>query len=251
MEEAKVRKIVAIFLLSISLLHAQQKALTINAGFSWPETELLESIITEGFKRANIPLKYQVMPTQRSLINSNSGIDDGEAARIWEINKIYPNLIRVPVAIHSINIMVLSRSNLNISKPSDLKPFNVGVIRGVKIAEKMLESVKPRSITKTTDHLTLIKMLSNHRLDVIITSKIALLTGLKITKRQSFYMASKPIISRPLYMQLNKKNKALIPRLEKAFNSMVKDGTLKKIQNLFLKDLDKTISNAVRITKDD
>jgi len=244
-------KIIIIFLISISFLEANIKALTINAGFSWPETQLLESIITEGFKRANIPLKYQVMPTQRSLINSNSGIDDGEAARIWEINKIYPNLLRVPVAIHSINIMVLSRSNLNINKPSDLKPYNVGVIRGVKIAEKLLNSIKPRSITKTTDHITLIKMLSNHRLDVIITSKIALLTGLQTTKMQNFYMASKPIISRPLYMQLNKKHKDLIPKLEKAFNSMVEDGTLKKIQELFLKDLDKTIADAVRTKEDD
>ncbi|SMP88964.1 polar amino acid transport system substrate-binding protein [Epsilonproteobacteria bacterium SCGC AD-308-P11] len=244
-------KITIIFLLTLSFLHAAEQVLTINSGFSVPETHLLESIIKEGFKRADIPLKYQTLPNQRSLINANNGIDDGEAARIWEINKFYPNLLRVPVSIHSIDLVVLSRENLYIKKPSDLKPFNVGVIRGMKIAEQIAENAKPLSLTKTTDHLTLIKMLSTHRLDVIVTSKIALLTGLSETKEKGFFMASKPLLSRPLYMYLHKKHQALIPQFEKAFNSMVEDGTYKKIRDHFLQDLEKNISDSVRMKDDD
>ena len=120
----------------------------------------------------------------------------------------------------------------------------------MKIAEQMAEDVNPLSPTKTTDHLTLIKMLSTHRLDVIVTSKIALLTGLSETKEKGFFMNSKPLLSRPLYMHLHKKHQALVPQFEKAFNSMIEDGTYKKIRDNFLQDLEKNISDSIRM-KDD
>ncbi|QOY53852.1 transporter substrate-binding domain-containing protein [Candidatus Sulfurimonas marisnigri] len=244
-------KVAIIFLITFSFLQASGQILTINSGYSFPETNLLESIIKEGFKRANIALKYQPLPNQRSLINANNGVDDGEAARIWEINEHYPNLIRIPVAIHSIDLVVLSRENLHIKESSDLTFYNVGVIRGMKIAEQITENAKPLSITKTTNHITLIKMLSSHRLDVIVTSKISLLSGLNETKEKNLFMLSKPLVSRPLYMHLHKKHKKLIPQLEEAFNSMIEDGTLKQIRDTFLKDLESHIANTVRIIKDD
>ncbi|QOY52902.1 substrate-binding periplasmic protein [Candidatus Sulfurimonas baltica] len=244
-------KITIIFLITFSFLQASGQILTINSGYSFPETNLLESIIKEGFKRAEIALKYQTLPNQRSLINANNGIDDGEAGRIWEISDHYPNLVRIPVAIHSIDIVVISRENLHIKKPLDLKFHNVGVIRGMKIAEQIAENAKPLSITKTTNHITLIKMLSSNRLDVIVTSKIALLSGLSETKEKNLFMASKPLISSPIYMHLHKKHKKLIPKLEEAFNSMIKDGTLKQISDDFLKDLEKNIADSIRIVKYD
>ncbi|MFA6138932.1 MAG: transporter substrate-binding domain-containing protein [Sulfurimonas sp.] len=241
---------IIIFLLTISCLEAAYKELSINSGFPFPETNLVESIVTEGFKRANIPMKYQTLPTERSLINANIGIDDGEAGRIWDIDKLYPNLVRIPVSIHSIDIVILSRKNLHIKTPSDLKLYNVGLIRGVKIAESIAQKAEPLSIVEATDYLTLIKMLTNHRIDVIITSKIALLTMLGETKEQGLYMTAKPLASLPLYSYLNKKHQALVPQLEKAYKSMVDDGTIEKVHNAFLHNLEIKISATVNITDD-
>jgi len=243
-------KFIIIFILTLSFLHATEQELRINSGFTFPETNLLKSIVTEGFKRANIPLKFQTLPPQRSLLNSNLGIDDGEAARIFDINKLYPNLVRVCVPIHSIDIVLLSKENLHIKEPSDLKNYNVGVLRGVKIAESIAEKAKPLSITRATNYLMLIKMLNNHRIDVIIGSKIALLSIFSEIKEQGLFMTLKPIMSLPLYTYLHKKHKALIPQLEKAYNSMMKDGTHKKIQNLFLNNLQKKISVNIKIIND-
>lgn len=246
-----MKKIILILFLSLSLLHADNQTLRITSGFDYPETNLIHSVLKEGFKRAKIGLEYHTLPNQRSLINANRGIYDGEAARIWEINELYPNLVRIPVSIHAIDLVVLSRKKIFITKASDLKNYHVGVIRGMKIAEKMAKDAKPLSITTATNHITLVKMLSNDRLDLILTNKIGLLTDLSKSIEKGFYLVEKPILSRPLYMHLHKKHKNLIPKLEKAFESMIEDGTYQKIQDSFLSDIENKIKDTLKVIKDD
>jgi polar amino acid transport system substrate-binding protein len=249
-----MRKIIIVFLIVFSFLRAQDKELSVNSGFPIPETYLVESIVTEGFKRAGINMKYQTLPPERSLRNVNFGIDDVEAGRINGINKVYPNLVRVPVSIHSIDIVLLSRDDFHsegqhVENLSDLKHYNVGLIRGVKIAETIAKKAAPKSITKATSYHMLIKMLVSKRIDTIITSRIALLTMLGETKEKGLHMTSKPLVSLPLYTHINKKYKHLIPRLEQSYKSMIEDGTIEKLHNNFLHDLEEKISVTVRICK--
>jgi len=245
-----------IIILSVtSFLKAKTKELSVNSGFPIPETFLVESIVAEGFKRAGIEMKYHTLPPERSLRNVDLGIDDVEAGRIEGLSKTYPNLVRVRVPIHSIDIVFLSRDNAHpkgqhIKTIADIKPYNVGLIRGVKIAERIAQKANPKSITKATSYAMLIKMLVNGRIDVIITSKIALLTMLGQTKERGLHMTSKPIVSLLLYTHLNKKHSSLIPKLEHSYNSMLKDGTIKKLHYDFLHDLERKIGVTVEIVDD-
>lgn len=243
-------KIIVVFLLTLSFLQATDKKLSINSGFPYPETNLVESIVSEGFKRANIPFTYQTLPAERSLRNVNFGIDDVEAGRIWDIAKTYPNLVRIPVAIHSIDIVLLMKKDLHIHKTSDLASYNVGLIRGVKIAESIANKAKPLSVTIATSYLMLIKMLNNNRIDVILTSKIALLTMLSEIKENGLIMTSQPLVTLPLYTYLNKKHEALVPKLEASYKSMNEDGTIEKLHKLFLNNFEKNIRGSVSIIND-
>ncbi|MFT5660118.1 MAG: polar amino acid transport system substrate-binding protein [Sulfurimonas sp.] len=215
-------------------IHVAALSLKISSGFDAPETYLIESVLREGFKRANIDLVFQTLPNQRSLLNANKGISDGEASRIWKINEYYPNLIRVPVSTHSIDLVVLSKEKIDVKDFSQLKKYNVGVVRGMKIAEKLVQESKPRSYIAATNNLTLIKMLENNRIDVIVSSKIGLLVSLKESKSKDLYMIERPLLSLPLYMHLHKKHQELIPRFEKAFKSMIEDGTYQRARNSFI-----------------
>lgn len=249
------RVIFIIILFSALFLKAEIKELSVNSGFPIPETLLVESIVTEGFKRAGILMKYQTLPSERSLRNVHLGIDDVEAGRIEGLDKTYPNLVRVKVPIHSIDIVLLSRDNAHpkgehIKTIAQMKPYNVGLIRGVKIAERIAQKATPKSITQATSYAMLIKMLINGRIDVIITSKIALLTMLSQTKERGLHMTSKPIVSLPLYTYLNKKYSSLVPKLEQSYNSMLKDGTIKRLHDDFLCDLEQKISVTVEIVDD-
>lgn len=237
-------------LLSLSLLQAKESSLTISTGFNALESKLLKNILKEGFKRAGIPLNFQRLPNQRSLINANSGINDGEAARISKISKIYPNLLRIDVPIHTIHIVLISKRDLHIRELADLKKYQLGVVRGVKITEKIAHKLT-HNVIEATDYKGLIKMLVLDRIDAIIVNKLGAYTDLQYFKNTTFYLWKKPIVSPKLYTHLNKKHKKLIPRLEKAYNSMLKDGTLQKIHAVFNKEIRTKLLHSVRVIEYD
>lgn len=219
--------------LCVLLIGEGLPTLSITSGFDEPESTLIENMMKEVSKRAKINILYDNLPNKRSLVNANTGITDGDATRVWEINNYYTNLIPVPSASHSIDLVVLSKKKIYIKDPSELSQYNVGVVQGMKIAVLLAEKNKPLSLLKANDHDTLIKMLLADRLDLVITNKIAIFGSLDKIRGQKLCLNDKPLISRQLYMQLHKKNKDYIPQLQSALESMHKDGTYKRIRDDF------------------
>jgi len=224
-------------------------SLTITSGFAAPESDLIGNIMKEVSKRSKINIHYDSLPNKRSLLNANTGITDGESSRIWEINNYYPNLVRVPAQSHSIDLVVLTKRKIILKGPSELSQYNVGVIHGMKIAVLLAEKNKPLSLLKATDHETLIRMLIADRLDVIITNKSGLLSSLDMIKGHNLYLREEPLMTRPLYMQLHKKNQAYIPQLKAALDSMHEDGTYQRIQNDFFQPYQDKLEKSVHILK--
>lgn len=232
----------------ISLLQAEDRAsITLTTGFPAPESHLIENVIKEVSKRSNINIHFESLPNKRSLVNANSGVTDGEAARILEINKYYPNLLPIPSQVHSIELVVLSKNQIILSSPSDIVKYNVGVIHGMKIAVNMAEKNKPISLVKATNFEALVRMLIADRLDIIIMNKSAVLFNQSKFRGNNLYLQEDPLMTRPLYMQLHKKNKAYIPKLQKALESMHQDGSYQKIQNNFLKSYQEKLSETLHI----
>ena len=236
--------------LLLTLFADQRPSLLINSGFEKPETYLIQKVLTEAFKRAKIDLVYQNLPNKRSLINANRGIDDGDATRVVEISKYYPNLLTVSVEDYKIEIMALSNKKIHLTDASQLSNYHVGVIRGMKIAVLMAQKAKPKSLTLGTDSVALIKMLNSKRLDVLLINKSGLLTGLTKIAPENLFLVQKPLLTRKLYLQLHKKNKAYIPALQKALQSMHDDGTYAKIQKEFYKTFDTKIKAWVTLIID-
>ena len=233
--------------MSFSYLHADR--LTINCGFQQPEAGLVTEVLETIFKEAKIGLKVQILPNKRSLMNANNGVDDGDATRIWDINKYYPNLLRVPLQTHHIDIVALSNKKIIIEKFEDLKNYHVGIVRGMKITEVKVGAVKPRSITSINDYDQLLRMLSSHRIDVIISDKTSLLNNIKKTGIKDLYLVKKPLLTLPLYIHLHKKNSTYIPKLVAAISDLKKRGVLSKIQDAFFDKLEKEVSNLVTVIK--
>ena len=244
------------FLIFLTLLfslsvEAIEPPLVISTGFYAPESNLVEKVLQEGFKRANMDLVFQVLPNQRSLLNANKGINDGEASRIGKINNFYPNLVQVPVSTHSIDLVVLSKEKIDIKDFSELKQYNVGVVRGMKIAEKLVQEAKPHSYIAATHNEELIKMLVNNRIDVIVSSQIGLSVSLNKLKKINLYMMERPLLSLPLYMHLHKKHKKLIPKFEKAFKSMLEDGTYQRMRDSFMREIKKETKDVKEVVPND
>lgn len=229
--------LLALTVLLFSYAKAADLSLKITSGFDVPEVRLVEKVLQEGFKRADVELVFEALPNQRSLLNANKGISDGEGARIEKIKSFYPNLVHIPVSTHSLELVALSRKKIDLKDFGGLEKYNVGVVRGMKIAEKKVQAVKPRSYTAAINNEKLIRMLQNNRIDIIVTNKIALLTNLKELNITNLYMQEKPLLELPLYMQLHKKHQALIPKFTKAFKSMIEDGTYERIRKEFMQNI--------------
>ncbi|PHR56371.1 MAG: hypothetical protein COA44_08420 [Arcobacter sp.] len=243
-----MKYILMLFLVFSTISSAQEdKVFTINTGFKAPANKFVEMITLEAFKRAGLKINFQGLPNKRSLINANSGIDDGDAARVWEISDYYPNLIRVSVKNSQIDIVVLTNKKIIINELSDLSKYNVGVIHGMKIAVVSAQKANPVSLYKAKDYETLVKMLSIDRLDLILTNRVSLYRNMKALEGKKLYLREEPLLSRPLYLHLHKKNKAYIPVLEKAYRSMHEDGTYTKLHDEFYKEFEGKLEQSLII----
>ncbi|MDH5360349.1 MAG: hypothetical protein OEX03_07280, partial [Gammaproteobacteria bacterium] len=136
-----------LFLFSPNLL-AQELVLTtgINPPLvrSAEHEGFVESVVEEVFRRLNIKARVAREPSKLSLINANTGRDDGVALRIFGIEKTYKNLIRVPEVIMCSEFVAYSKEKYPaISAWSELERYNISYVNGWRIFENNINHRGP------------------------------------------------------------------------------------------------------------
>ncbi len=216
------------------------RALSITSGrgepFVTPEHNgFYDLIVKHMFQRINIEAHTVLLPSERALINANTGINDGNIARIKGIEKKYRNLIMVPEKVIDFDFVAFSKNKqYKITDWQDLEPYNVAFINGWKVFEKKVTRYK--SLVRTKDSAQLFKLLENNRADIVLYD---LWSGVWWTRHNTsnIHYLTPPIASYQLYLYLNKKHEKLIPDLSKALQSMKQDGTYQKIYEQSLNSL--------------
>jgi len=218
--------------LSIAIPGFASNKIVINTGNSEPyiteEGGGFYGLITkEIFRRMGIEAKVICVPSERSLINANNGIEDGVIARIEGLEKTYTNLIRVPEIVVDFEFIAYSRDvDFNVDGWDSLKPYHVGFIRGWKIFEKMV--VGTEGITYTRGPAQLFNLLENRKIDIALYERWG---GLWWTDKLKLDVhALKPAIDvKPLYIYLNKNHQLMVTEAATVLAEMKKDGTYQKI----------------------
>lgn len=194
-------------------------------------------IVINMFKRVGLNANTVLLPSERSLINANTGIDDGNIARIKGLEKKYPNLIMVPEKIIDFDFVVFSKKKyLKIKDWKSLKPYNIAFINGWKYFEKKAQYYK--SLTRVKSSTQLFNLLNNNRADIALYDLWSGVWWLRHNATDIHYLLP-PIASVKLYLYVNKKYKKLVPVLSRALAEMKKDGTYKLIY-------DKTLGHLLR-----
>ena len=99
--------------------------------------DITANIIKEAYKRIGIGAEIIKVPAERALSLSNSGQVDGEVFRIAGIDKKYTNLIQISVPIFiADNYLFTKHLDFTVKGWESLKPYKVGIRRGVKFAEE-------------------------------------------------------------------------------------------------------------------
>ncbi|MRR34891.1 transporter substrate-binding domain-containing protein [bacterium] len=197
--------------------------------YSTPDgSGIADRIVREALRRAGVTAKFVTAPSERSLVNANEGIVDGEYLRIAGLEKKYPNLVMVPEPICEYEFAAFAKDRgIGIKGWKSLRPHNVGYITGWKILEENVTGVK--SLTTVNNEDVLFELLRSGRADVVIFERFGGDAYLKRTGTKDIHPLSPSLARRRMHLYLNRRNASLVPVLAKALGQMKQDGTWRRI----------------------
>lgn len=187
-----------------------------------------DRIVLEAFRRIGVAVRLVQLPSERSLRNANQGVDDGSYVRIAGLSALYPNLIMVPEPMSEFRFTVFTRDPA--LAPADwdsLRPLRVGIVTGWKLAEQHLQGAP--QLTKARDEATLFALLDKGRVQAIVASQHSGWAVARAHGYQGLHGVQPPLAVLPMYVYLNQKHAALVPRLAQALRSMRADGSLQRL----------------------
>lgn len=205
-----------------------------------PLNKYAKRVFMELEKRIHIQLHIKQLPKQRALVDANSGEYDGVSMRVINLEKDYPNLVRIKQVIFNVQHVLFSYQDkiiqqtnnfdnlLEVAKRHDYK---VGYLNGSKKAKDELAQFPDTLKMALGDPMQAFALLKVGRIS-------AYLAGPGIVNRQIFskhYSDSNikevGVFARfPLYIYVHKKHVALVEKLESGMKDMHQDGTLSGIR---------------------
>ncbi|MBU0674315.1 MAG: transporter substrate-binding domain-containing protein [Proteobacteria bacterium] len=194
------------------------------------QTGFLDQWLKAAFQEIGVKVSVEWLPPERSLLNANEGLSDGDAIRIGGLEKEYPNLIRVPEVIFQGEYGAFSQTVEVLPQGwASLSPYDVGIIRGIKLTEQNLKEA--HSIIRVENAQLLFGLLQQNRVDLVICER---LFGLAVAKKMDIpcRFVEPPLSSLELFLYLNQKHAGLVPELTTAIREMKKEGIfLQKIKD--------------------
>ena len=222
-----------IFFLSLFALalpaFGQQPTLTLSTNNTPMDRKALDQLSQEAFRRIGASFKLVSLPSERSLQSANLGEVDGEGLRIAGLGSQYPNLIQVPERFIGISFVAFARdASIRLDQGwESLKPYSVAFITGWKMFEA--NAAGARVINKVDKPEQMFQMLASERVDLVLYTRadgVVLVRQLGLSSVVPLAPALKDV---DMYLYLNKKHEALVPRLAKALKDMKADGTYQRI----------------------
>lgn len=207
--------------------------LVLNTSFFAPITSpehdgALDLFYAELFRRVGMEVVIQPASAERGLLNANSGIDDGDVARVLGIEHSYTNLVRVPERVMSYQMVVFTRhADFTVAGAASLAPYDVGILTGWKILERSITGT--RSLQKLETGRQLFAMLAMDRIDVAVIEKLEGLQFVRSMGLQGVRVLEPAYVEGDWFLYLNKKHAALVPRLAEQIRLMKQDGSYQRI----------------------
>ena len=191
------------------------------------QIEYVLDIQKEAFKRIGYDLDIVMLPYERSLKMAEEGLIDGDILRTASIEAQYPGLIRVPEAILEIDLIVISRSPIDLSAGwNALSGKSVGWLVGMKVIEENLPETANLTGARSIEQLS--GMLLNKRVDYVVFMRAP---GLSFLGKDSQWLIvnEQSLQKVPNYTYLNEKHRHMVPKLATTLRQMKEDGTFMRI----------------------
>lgn len=187
--------------------------LTISSISNRDDSDVTE-LITLAYQRIGVSISVIHTPAERSLRLANKGLVDAEMYRVSGIDKEYQNLIRVPVALKTIEIVAVTNNKaINIKQWRDLTPYKIGILRGIKTLEK---NTKGMSVTAVSHIPQLFNLLNKGRVDILLSERFYALEQLQKNPLGQAFILNPALETRALYHYIHKKHSPLLAPITEA-----------------------------------
>ncbi len=214
-------------------VHSEERILTIGTSYksllSEPDQSgMLDRIAKDAFLRIGITIDVSFLPSERSVMLANTGIHDGELNRIEGMERLYPNLVRVPESNMDFNFVAFSKKqDFATTDWSTLKSMRVGFIKGWKILEENLKDHPDVVYANSAEQL--FTQLDKEHIDVALYGELVGYAQLKKMNLTGVKVLQPPLATKKMYMYLNKKHKGLAIKVAESLRDMKRDGSYDRI----------------------
>lgn len=182
----------------------------------------LDVIVGEALRRLGYELRLVKLPPERGLINANAGIEDGDLTRIAGIEKLYPNLVRVPEKVMDWEFAAFSKDASIPSNWLGLRPRSVGHIKGWKIYEQNFAGAE--RVSTADDPYQLFRLLDLNRIEVALYERWIGLAFLKQQGLKGIQPLAPMLATREMFIYLHQRHAALAPKLADSLRAMKREG---------------------------
>lgn len=187
-----------------------------------PGLEKYYPLVRAIYNRMGLTCEFLEMPSERALVEVNSGGADAEIGRTENLTSRYPGILYTaePLLTTGLTGWVLSNSRLQVDAVGDLRAFRIGILRGNKAAEQFVQA-QGLSTQSVTTLESLAKMLQANRIDLVIMPEAADPSVLKsVAKKISIGVPHYPV-----YHLFSKEHQDLVPRWDVVLRAMKANGT--------------------------
>lgn len=210
-------------------VNAEMPSLTVSTNNTPTDRKALDLLSQEAFRRIGVNFKLVSLPSERSLNSANLGEVDGEGLRVAGLSSQYPNLVQVPERFIGISFVAFAKdATIRVDHGWDsLKPHSVAFITGWKMFEANAGGA--RVVNKVDKPEQLFQMLDSGRIDLALYTRADGVVMARKLGMSSVVPLSPALKDVDMYLYLNKKHEALVPRVAKALQEMKADGSYSRI----------------------
>jgi polar amino acid transport system substrate-binding protein len=199
-------------------------------------TGFLDALTREVFGRVGVDVVLTALPFERSLINANAGIEDGDPFRASGFEKDYPNLVQIPEKVLDLDFVgYATRPDVQVRDWNDLARYSVGYVTGWKIFERNVKSAREVITVRGLD--LLFPLLAAGRVDLVLVDRWQ---GLWLAREAG--LAARPLdpaLARvPMFAYLHRRHVALVAPVAAALAAVKRDGTWQRLYDQILAPLE-------------
>jgi len=183
-------------------------------------------ILREAYRRLGIEIVAVPLPAERALRVADSGQTDADAVRVEGIEALYPNLVRVPEAVVSMEVKAFTRGlSFAVEGWESLRPYSVCCIHGVKLYEQRTQGMNRISALGLENAL---RLLRDGMCDVAVLSPYAW-TMVDTLKMGPMRELEPPIATFDLYHYVHCRHAELVPLLAEELRKMKQQSLIEAI----------------------